>query len=113
MDPQAIVVFITAPSQEIGQQIARHLVENKLAACVNIIPSLLSIYSWDKQIQEDREVLLIVKSWMHLFEDQLIPAVKSIHPYQVPEILALPVQAGLPAYLTWMSEVTNENLTGV
>ena len=62
MNPQAIVVFIIAPSREIGHQIARHLVKIKLAACVKMIPSLLCIYSWDNQIQEDREVLLIVKS---------------------------------------------------
>jgi periplasmic divalent cation tolerance protein len=103
---QPIVVLMTAPGSEIARQIARLLVEQKLAACVNILPKVTSIYTWEGKIQEEDELLLVAKSWLEVFSSQLVPAVQSIHPYQVPEILALPVSAGLQAYLDWMDEVT-------
>lgn len=106
MKSQPIVVLITAPSNDVARQIARLLVEQKLAACVNIIPKITSIYSWEGKIQEDEELLLIAKSWLELFASQLVPAVQSIHPYQVPEILALPISNGLQTYLDWMQQVT-------
>lgn len=106
MKSQPIVVLITAPSNDVARQIAQLLVEQKLAACVNIIPKITSIYSWEGKIQEDEELLLIAKSWLELFASQLVPAVQSIHPYQVPEILALPISNGLQTYLDWMQQVT-------
>jgi periplasmic divalent cation tolerance protein len=104
-----IVILITAPSLEVGKQIARRLIEQNLAACVNIISPALSIYRWEGQIQEDEETLLIVKSRAELFIDHVIPTVKAIHPYQVPEIIALPIQAGLDAYLEWLQKETRLN----
>ena len=91
MDNQPIIVFITAPSKEIGRKIAETLIEGKLAACVNILCPVNSIYSWESKIHDEEEVMLIVKSRSGLFENQLVPAVKAIHPYDVPEIIALPV----------------------
>lgn len=105
-----IVILITAPSLEIGKQIARRLVEQNLAACVNIISPVRSIYRWEGQIHEDEETLLIVKSRAELFVDHVIPAVKAIHPYQVPEIIALPIQSGLDAYLEWLQKETRLTL---
>jgi len=101
-----IVVLITAPSKEVGKQIARALLEQELAACVNIISSIDSIYTWEGKICNDEEVLLVVKSRAELFEDQLVPAVQAIHPYQVPEIIALPIKMGAKSYLDWIEAVT-------
>jgi periplasmic divalent cation tolerance protein len=104
-----VVILITAPSPEVGKQIARLLVEQNLAACVNIISPMRSIYRWEGQIQEDEETLLIVKSRADLFEDYVIPTVKAIHPYQVPEMIALPIQSGLDVYLEWLQKETRRN----
>ena len=101
-----IVVLITAPSKEVGKQIARVLLEQELAACVNIISSIDSIYSWEGKICNDEEVLLVVKSRAELFENQLVPAVQAIHPYRVPEIIALPIKMGAKSYLDWIEAVT-------
>jgi periplasmic divalent cation tolerance protein len=105
MDDARIVVLITVPSAELGQKIARELVEKRLAACVNILPPMRSIYTWEGRIMEEDEILLLCKTRMELFEDRLIPAVRALHPYQVPEILALPVQAGLKEYIDWIGDV--------
>lgn len=100
------VVFITAPSLEVGQQIARHLVEQKLAACVNIVPAVRSIYFWQGELQEDEEVLLIAKTRAEVFDPQLVAAVEALHPYDVPEIIALPISQGAQPYLSWVAEET-------
>ena len=101
-----IVVLITAPSKEVGKQIARVLLEQELAACVNIISPIDSIYTWEGKICNDEEVLLVVKSRAELFENQLVPAVQAIHPYRVPEIIALPIKMGAKSYLDWIEAVT-------
>jgi periplasmic divalent cation tolerance protein len=106
MNSSYIIVLITAPSEDVGKQIASSLVEKKLAACVNIIPSMLSIYRWEGEISTEEEVLLIVKSRSDIFESQLIPAVKVLHPYEVPEIIALPIWKGVKSYLDWIEEET-------
>lgn len=106
MDPDYIIVLITAPSTEAGKQIASSLVERKLAACVNIIPSIHSIFHWEGEINTEEEVLLVVKSRSKLFEDQLIPAVMELHPYDVPEIIAMPIWKGAKSYLDWIDDET-------
>jgi periplasmic divalent cation tolerance protein len=111
MDNQPIIVFITAPSKETGKQIATTLVQQKLAACVNILGPISSIYSWEGKICDDEEVLLIAKSRSGLFESHLIPAIRAIHPYQIPEIIALPVALGLHSYLDWVLNETEINPT--
>jgi periplasmic divalent cation tolerance protein len=90
----------------VGKQIARALLEKELAACVNIISSIDSIYTWEGKICNDEEVLLVVKSRAELFENQLVPAVQAIHPYRVPEIIALPIKMGAKSYLDWIEAVT-------
>jgi periplasmic divalent cation tolerance protein len=107
MNDQAIVIFVTVPTIEVGRQIARTLVEKRLAACVNIIPTIHSIYTWEGQIESNEETLLLIKSRRDLFETGLIPAVRTLHPYELPEIIALPVQMGLPDYLNWIEQVTS------
>ena len=102
---EALVVLITAPSPEEGEAIARALVEEKLAACVNVIPGVTSLYRWRGELQREGEVLLVVKSRRGLF-DRLAARVRELHSYQVPEIIALPVILGDEDYLRWLSEAT-------
>lgn len=106
MKNQPIIVLITAPSQETGEQIATALLEQKLAACVNIVPQVKSLYTWQGQTCTDTEILLIVKTHAGLLEERLIPAVQAIHPYEVPEIIALPILGGLKSYLEWVDQST-------
>ena len=108
MNDQPIVVLITAPSQDVARQIAVALLEQKLAACVNVLPGVRSYYSWKGKPQEDEEVLLLVKTRAALFESRLIPAVRAVHPYELPEIIALPISFGLEGYLNWINAETSE-----
>jgi periplasmic divalent cation tolerance protein len=105
MQYNQVVVFITVPTQEVGSQIARALVGSKLAACVNILPGISSVYSWQGAIQQDDELLLVAKTRTTLF-DQLAAAVKKIHPYDVPEVIALPILTGSKEYLAWINQET-------
>ena len=104
--PQFILVMITAPSEDTAREIAHVLLEKKLAACVNLVPSVSSLYSWGGAVNDDDEILLIVNSRVELFEDRLVPAVQQIHPYEVPEIIAVPILMGSKSYLDWIEEVT-------
>jgi periplasmic divalent cation tolerance protein len=98
------VVLITAPDRESGVKIARRLLEKRLAACVNIAP-VSSMYWWEGKIEESSEVLLVVKTTSERLGD-LIKEVRAIHPYKVPEIIALPITAGLADYLDWVRRET-------
>ena len=108
MDTNHLVVFITVPSVEIGQKIADALVDQGLAACVNFITPINSIYMWQGKKQNDEETLLIVKTTRDLFSEKLVPAVQEIHPYEVPEIIALPIILGSENYLNWIDENTKQ-----
>ena len=99
-----VVILVTASSQDEGRKIAAHLVENKLAACVNITPPIESIYWWEGKIQQDQEYQLFIKSKRELFPE-VRAAVSSLHSYQTPEIICLPIIDGSPAYLQWIDEV--------
>lgn len=99
------VVLITVPTEEKAREIARALVEERLAACVNILPGLTSVYRWQGEVVEDQELLLVVKTTTFRFP-ALKERVLSLHPYSVPEILALPVAEGHRAYLDWLREST-------
>jgi periplasmic divalent cation tolerance protein len=106
MSTDYVVVLITVPSSEVGERIAARLLEKKLAACVNILPGVTSIYTWNGAVQKDQELMLVVKTRADLFHDRLVPAVKAVHPYEVPEIIALPVLMGSPDYLDWIAAET-------
>ncbi len=99
------VILITAPSPEEGQKIAEALIAEKLAACVNLVEKVTSIYWWQGKVERDTEALLIVKTKWALV-DQLIARVKELHSYTVPEVIALPIERGNPDYLKWIDEVT-------
>jgi periplasmic divalent cation tolerance protein len=102
---EALVIFITAPNEEEGAKIARTLVEERLAGCVNIVKPIRSIYRWQDNIEDDTETLMIVKTQKRLFES-LSSRVMELHSYTVPEIVAVPVVQGSKDYLKWLEEVT-------
>jgi periplasmic divalent cation tolerance protein len=91
----------------VGRDVARALLEQQLAACVNVIPSIDSLYTWEGEIRSDEEVLLMVKTTAAAF-DALATVVRDVHPYEVPEIIALPIVAGTRDYLDWIDEVVED-----
>ena len=103
MNSEYQIVLVTAPDVEDGQKIARKLVSDQLAACVNLLPGMTSIYTWEGEICEESEVLLIIKTRADLFET-LSLTVQAEHPYEVPEIIALPIIDGDRDYLKWLEE---------
>jgi periplasmic divalent cation tolerance protein len=107
MAPDTIVVLITVPSTEAGEGIARPLVAEHLAACVNVVPGVTSVFWWEGAVQTEAETLLIVKTRRHLFE-ALAARVRSLHPYTVPEIIAIPLAAGSQAYLDWVRDAVSQ-----
>ena len=96
-----MVVFITAPSEEEGAKLARTLVEERLCACVNIMPKVRSIYRWEGEICDEPEVMMIAKSAMTM-APALVKRVKKLHSYDVPEIICLPIATGSGEYLEWI-----------
>jgi len=102
-DRSAVVATTTTPTRPEAERIARELVQRRLAACVQLVDPIRSVYRWEGQVQEDSEVLLVIKSVA-----ALIPAIegllRELHPYEVPELLAVRVAAGSRAYLDWLEE---------
>lgn len=99
----ARVVLVTAPSPDVGAALGRALVDERLAACVNVIPGLTSIYRWQGQREEASECLLVIKTDDTRYAE-LERRVLELHPYTVPEVLALPVERGAPAYVEWLRD---------
>jgi periplasmic divalent cation tolerance protein len=100
-----LVVLITAPDEEEAAKIANDILGAQLAACVNIIRGIRSIYRWQGKIEDGSETLMVVKTRKELFSD-LEKRVRELHTYTVPEIIALPVVCGSEGYLAWLSEET-------
>ena|SRR5579862_461024 len=98
-----IVVFSTCDSEESAVRLARHLVEQRVAACVNILPQARSIYRWKDKIEDAAEFVLVIKSRRDLFP-ALRREIQKIHTYEVPEAIALPVVEGSEAYLAWLDQ---------
>jgi periplasmic divalent cation tolerance protein len=96
-----IVVLVTTPSREVGREIGRAVIERKVAACVNVVPTIESLYTWEGELCSDEEALLLIKTTLSRF-DELCSAIRAIHPYDVPEIIAVPVVAGSEDYLEWI-----------
>ena len=99
---EAIVVFMTAANREEAARLAEMLVEGRLAACVQILPEMESIYRWQGKIERQREVLMIAKTTQSKFEE-LEKEVRAVHSYETPEIVAFPLTAGSGPYLQWLS----------
>lgn len=101
-----VVVFSTFPGAERAAEVARTLVDERLAACVNLVPAVRSIYRWQGAVQDDTEALAIIKT-----TSERLPALRerlaALHPYDVPEILALPVADGHAPYLAWLAAETS------
>jgi periplasmic divalent cation tolerance protein len=96
-----IVVLTTCESEEQAQRLARHLIEQRLAACVNILPGARSIYRWKDKIEDATEFVLIIKSRREIFV-KLREAIGRLHSYEIPEVIALPVVDGSEPYLNWL-----------
>lgn len=98
------VAYVTVPTEEVAKSLARSLVEKKLAACVNILPGIISIYEWENKVTEDNELLLMIKTRTDTV-DALTKFVRENHPYQVCEVISIPIQNGNSKYLEWISNV--------
>ncbi len=108
MPTDAIVVFMTAANREEAAQLAEILVAERLAACVQILPEMESVYRWQGKVERQKEVLVIAKTTKSRFEE-LEKEVRAIHSYETPEIVALPVTAGSPLYLEWLNSSVNSD----
>jgi periplasmic divalent cation tolerance protein len=97
------IVLTTAGSEEEARKIARELVERRLAACVNILPQITSIYRWKGKIEETQEWLLVVKTTVQAF-GEVRQAIADLHSYEVPECICLTIEDGSPDYLQWIAE---------
>lgn len=102
MSGDVVAVLISAPDADTAQRIGRALVEERLAACVNVIPGVSSIYRWKGAVEEAAEVLLVVKT-RAARADALAARVRTLHPYELPEVVVLPVRGGSRAYLQWVA----------
>jgi periplasmic divalent cation tolerance protein len=102
-----IVVLSTCKSAEEAEGIARGLVEKRLAACVNVIPAVRSIYRWKDKVEDEPEVLLVIKSSRALF-DGLRAEIEKMHSYEVPEVVAVPIVEGSEAYMMWLDRQLGE-----
>lgn len=98
-----IMLFCTSPTKEVAATIADRLVQHKLAACVNIIEGLTSIYRWKGEICRDQECLMLIKSRGYLF-NLIEKEIKAHHPYEIPEIISVPLLQGHVPYLRWIDE---------
>jgi periplasmic divalent cation tolerance protein len=102
---EPVVVLVTCGSEEEALRIANALVEEHLAACVNLVSPIRSIYRWEGKIWDEREWLLIIKTQKQKFEE-LEKKVKTLHSYSVPEIISLPIAEGSSSYFNWLEEMT-------
>lgn len=100
----ATFLYVTAPNEEEAKRIARELIEKRLVACVNIFP-ISSLYRWKGELQEDKEVAMILKT-SEKRTQEVIKELRKIHPYELPCIVCLPISDGLPEFLRWVEEET-------
>ena len=100
-----MMIYVTASAPEEAARIGRALVESRLAACANVFPAMTSIYWWQDELQEDREVALILKTRQDLVDD-VIAKIKEVHSYDCPCVVALPIKAGNPDFLDWIAAET-------
>lgn len=105
VDASFLLVFCTCPDQATAKHIAGERVDQRLAACVNIVPGITSIYRWQGKRESSQEYLLLVKTSQDAYE-ALEQALTGLHPYELPELIAVPIERGLSAYLGWISQQT-------
>ncbi len=104
---ETLLVLTNLPDADSAKRVARQLVEQRLAACVNILPACTSVYRWNDAIESAAEVPLLIKTTLARYPD-LQAALTEVHPYELPEIVAVPLHEGLPAYLAWVDTETTE-----
>lgn len=104
-DTDIVVVYCTAPQEE-SESIAKRLLQEQLVACVNLVP-VRSIYTWEGAVCNEPEVLMIIKTQAHVIDD-LVRMIKAIHPYDMPEVIVLPVTGGSEEYLEWVLQETRK-----
>lgn len=102
-DVAALVVLSTFPDADTAVRVARTLVEQQLAACVNVVPTVRSIYRWEGKVCDEGETLAVIKTTAERYA-ALAAKIAELHPYQVPEVIALPLAGGHPPYLAWLAE---------
>ena len=100
----SLIALTTLPDAYAAERFAHQLVKEKLAACCNLIPQVTSIYEWEGKIEKTSEVLVVIKTTRLKFE-KIQDQIKSLHPYKVPELIAVDISAGLPAYLEWIQSI--------
>ena len=98
-----MVFFVTTPNFEVAEKLAKEIIEKKIAACVNIVPNITSVYRWKSNIEIDRECLMIIKTGSNR-STILKDFIKNHHPYENPECISFAVESGLPPYLQWIIE---------
>jgi len=108
MPTSTLITLCTCPSQATAEEIASSLVEQGVAACINIIPTITSIYKWQGKLEKANEVLMLIKTDQSRYQD-LERALTILHPYELPEIIAVPVEQGLAGYLNWVTQCTKKN----
>jgi periplasmic divalent cation tolerance protein len=108
MQDQYQLVLCTCPDQGSAQTIAEHLIEQKLAACVNILPGITSIYSWQGKRESAQELLLVIKTTKNIY-NTLEKTITELHPYELPEIIAVNIENGNAGYLNWISDWVGKN----
>jgi periplasmic divalent cation tolerance protein len=102
MTQAAVIVLVTAPSQVVAEHLVTTLVTEELAACGNIVPGITSIYRWEGALQRDEELLIVLKT-TRAAAPKLMTRIEALHPYDVPEALMVPIEAGLAPYLAWVT----------
>lgn len=102
------IILCTCPDRQVAELLARQLLEAKLVACVNILPGITSMYHWEGQIEASTECLLLIKAVSENYA-QIEACIVQLHPYAIPEIIALAITTGLPAYLAWLGSVQAED----
>ena len=107
MPVDKLLIYCTCPDREHADRIAGHLVSERLAACVTIMAPTVSVYTWQGKLETAEEHLLLIKTSQSRYAE-LEQAILSVHPYELPEIIAVPIEQGLPAYLHWIDECTEE-----
>jgi periplasmic divalent cation tolerance protein len=105
MSTETLIILCTCPDDEVAANLSHQLVEQGLAACINRFGGLTSVYKWDGEMKEGTEVQLVIKTSAQA-ADRLIDELQRLHPYELPEIIAIPISAGFAPYLEWIRETT-------
>lgn len=103
MQADFLIILCTCPNKDSATAVANTLVSKRLAACVNILPGLTSVYHWQGNIESSEECLLIIKSTQKVYPE-IESAIRQTHPYELPEIVAVPIEKGLEDYLAWIEQ---------